>query len=173
MGYAAPWNIHRYSICSMSRLLRWETDENAFVYTCKPHDFHIYIYIYSPPEGADCHSQGLMTMPKHVDSRRFQQGEKTIHFPVTFPWAHEVLVLGWLDGFEYPGQPEAFDFLEVFAGRQALTRTMPSPQVTHCHLVQLLHPAGLGTKLATGAHPTTRPFMDVLWNLLLPQGGCL
>ena len=114
-----------------------------------------------------------MTMPKHVDSRRFQQGEKTIHFPVTFPWAHEVLMLGWLDGFEYPGQPEAFDFLEVFAGRQALTRTMPSPQVTHCHLVQLLHPAGLGTKLATGAHPTTRPFMDVLRNLLLPQGGCL
>ena len=44
-------------------------------------------------------------------------------------------MLGWLEVAE---TPESYDFLEVFARQQALTRTMPSPQVTHCNLVHLL-----------------------------------
>ena len=48
----------------------------------------------------------------------------------------EVLLLGWMDQL---GVSPSFDFLEVFAGRQALTEVMSTPEAPNPNLESCTH----------------------------------
>lgn len=80
-------------------------------------------------------------------------------------------MMGWLDGY---ASPESFDFFEVFAGAQALTRVMPIPQIA-CEKLSSKNNGPLtrlGTRTDTGWLLMTRISMTVPCNSILRQGGC-
>ena len=80
-------------------------------------------------------------------------------------------MMGWLDDY---ASPQSFDFFEVFAGAQALTRVMPIPQ-TACKTLSSQNNGSLtrlGTRMDTGLLPMTRTSMTVPCSSILRQGGC-
>ena len=80
-------------------------------------------------------------------------------------------MMGWLDDY---ASPQSFDFFEVFAGAQALTRVMPIPQ-TACKTLSSQNNGPLtrlGTRMDTGLLPMTRTSMTVPCSSILRQGGC-
>ena len=80
-------------------------------------------------------------------------------------------MMGWLDDY---ASPQSFDFLEVFAGAQALTRVMPIPQ-TACKTLSSQNNGPLtrlGTRMDTGLLPMIRTSMTVPCSSILRQGGC-
>ena len=114
-------------------------------------------------------ARALMTMPKHVHSKRLQQGEH-VHFPVISmrPWGADVGLAWWI---RVPWVLWLSRSLCRATGPDTNHAQPPGDPLPPC--LTFAHRAGLGTKLATGAHPTTRTFMDVLWSLILPRDGCL